>query len=93
MNQRRCFSTKEEGAPKKEEGGEAPKKDEKKKPAEEAKKGKQEDSSSSSSDEEGAAETLSKEDIVKIKKLIAEQDKEIETLKEQVKSYKEKLIY
>jgi len=36
---------------------------------------------------------LSKEDITKIKKLIAEQDKEIETLKEQVKNFKEKLVY
>ena len=50
------------------------------------------ESSSSSSDEEGS-EALSKEDIEKVKKLIGEQDKEIETLKEQVKQYKDKLIY
>jgi hypothetical protein len=36
---------------------------------------------------------LSKEDVKKIKQLIADQDKEIDTLKEQVKQFKEKLIY
>ena len=51
------------------------------------------DSTSSSSEDEGTAESLSKADVDKIKKLIAEQDKEIEVLKEQVKQYKEKLIY
>lgn len=57
------------------------------------KKAKEEDSTTSSSEDEGTAESLSKADIDKIKKLIAEQDKEIEGLKEQVKQYKEKLIY
>ena len=69
----------------------------KEKPAEPEKKTKtaskkQEDTSSSSSDEETAG-NLSPEDVKKIKALIAEQDKEIETLKEQNKQYKEKLIY
>ena len=55
---------------------------------------KQEDqSSSSSSDDEGTDATLSAEDIKKIKQLIADQDKEIDTLKEQVKTFKEKLVY
>lgn len=36
---------------------------------------------------------MSKEDIKKIKKLIIDQDKEIESLKEQTKQVKEKLIY
>jgi molecular chaperone GrpE len=49
--------------------------------------------SSSSSDSEAEPETLSKADIEKIKKLIGDQDKEIEALKEQVKQYKEKLVY
>jgi len=57
-----------------------------------AKKKKGEETSSSESDGE-SAESLSKADLDKIKKLIADQDKEIETLKEQVKQYKEKLIY
>lgn len=51
---------------------------------------KEETSSSSESDGE---ESLSKEDIQKIKKLIADQDKEIEALKETAKQYKDKLIY
>ena len=52
------------------------------------------DSSTSSSDEEQEAATeLTKDDIDKIKKLIADQDKEIETLKGEAKSYNEKLIY
>ena len=51
------------------------------------------ETTTSSSDDEGTAESLSKADVDKIKKLIAEQDKEIEVLKEQVKQYKEKLIY
>lgn len=75
---------------KKEEAKEEPKKAEDKKA--DAKKKAAEETTTSSSDEE-APETLSKEDINKIKKLISEQDKEIETLKEQVKTYKEKLIY
>jgi molecular chaperone GrpE len=79
----------EEAAAKKEATKEEPKKAEEKKA--DAKK-KAEESSTSSSDED-APETLSKEDIQKIKKLIGEQDKEIETLKEQVKQYKEKLVY
>ena len=67
---------------KKEEAKEEPKKGtEEKKTANK----KQEDSTSSSDEEGAAGETLSKEDIQKIKKLIGEQDKEIETLKEQVK--------
>ena len=53
---------------------------------------KKQEETSSSSDEETAS-NLSHEDVKKIKSLIAEQDKEIETLKEQVKQYKEKLIY
>ena len=52
---------------------------------------KQEDTSSSS--DEDTAGNLSPEDVKKIKALIADQDKEIETLKEQNKQYKEKLIY
>ncbi|CDW83210.1 protein grpe [Stylonychia lemnae] len=52
----------------------------------------QDDSSSSSSDEE-AADKLSREDVKAIKKLISEQETEIETLKAQVKSFKEKLVY
>lgn len=51
-----------------------------------------EDSSSSSSDEE-AADKLSKEDLKQIKNLIKEQETEIEKLKEQVKTLKEKYIY
>ena len=64
-----------------------------KKPADEKKDKKKADESSTSSSDEDSPETLSKTDIQKIKKLIAEQDKEIETLKEQVKQYKEKLVY
>ena len=67
--------------PKKEEAKEEPKKKEEEKKT----TNKKQEDSTSSSDEEGSAETLSKEDIQKIKKLIGEQDKEIETLKEQVK--------
>jgi molecular chaperone GrpE len=67
------------------------KKGDEKKAADAGKKKAEESSSSSESD--GEAESLSKADIEKIKKLIADQDKEIETLKEQVKQYKEKLIY
>lgn len=52
-----------------------------------------EDSSSSSSDEEATADKLSKEDIKQIKNLIKEQEAEIEKLKEQVKTLKEKYIY
>ena len=79
------------------EGAEAKKEETKeeapKKPVDDKKdKKKGAESSSSSSDEEGS-EALSKEDIEKVKKLIGEQDKEIETLKEQVKQYKDKLIY
>ena len=79
------------------EGAEAKKEESKeeapKKPVDDKKdKKKGAESSSSSSDEEGS-EALSKEDIEKVKKLIGEQDKEIETLKEQVKQYKDKLIY
>ena len=50
-----------------------------------------EDSSSSSSDEEGS--TLSREDVKQIKKLIQEQEQEIDKLKEQTKALKEKLVY
>jgi hypothetical protein len=71
----------EETSAKKEATKEEPKKAEEKK-ADTKKKA--EESSTSSSDED-APETLSKEDIQKIKKLIGEQDKEIETLKEQIK--------
>jgi molecular chaperone GrpE len=79
------------------EGAEAKKEETKeeapKKPVDDKKEKKKDaESSSSSSDEEGP-ESLSKNDIQKVKKLIADQDKEIETLKEQVKQYKEKLIY
>lgn len=51
----------------------------------------QQDSSSSSDDD--TPSKLSAEDIKKIKKLIAEQDKEIEKLKELSKQLKEKLVY
>lgn len=84
------------GATKEETKKEEPKEEPKKAAAEEKKadhkKKAAEESSTSSSDEEGS-ESLSKDDIQKIKKLIGEQDKEIETLKEQVKTFKEKLIY
>jgi hypothetical protein len=43
---------------------------------------------SSSTDEE-SPDALSKNDIQKVKKLIADQDKQIETLKAQGKQYKE----
>lgn len=62
-------------------------------PKKETKQEKKGEASSSSSDSDAEPETLSKADIEKIKKLISEQDKEIETLKEQVKQYKEKLVY
>lgn len=90
---------KEEAAPTKEEPKKeaAPeqKKDQKaaagdKKTADPKKKAEE---TSSSSESDGEAENLSKADIEKIKKLIADQDKEIETLKETTKQYKEKLIY
>ena len=98
MNQRAMFSNetgkKEEAPPK--ENASTEKADTKETKKEEEKKAgdnkKKNDESSSSSDDE-SAETLTKADIDKIKKLIAEQDKEIEKLKEQVKQYKEKLIY
>jgi hypothetical protein len=82
-----------EGNAKKEETKEEPPKkgaEEKKTADKTAKKG--EESSTSSSDEE-SPESLSKDDVQKIKKLIGDQDKEIVTLKEQVKQYKEKLVY
>ena len=65
----------------------------KKEEAKKDNKKKTEEASSSSESDEGEPETLSKADLDKIKKLIADQDKEIETLKEQVKNYKDKLIY
>ena len=49
---------------------------------------------SSSSDEEySPADTLTSDDIKEIKKLIKDQEKEIDTLKEQSKMFKDKLIY
>ncbi len=75
-------------APAKEEKKETVKKEEK----DTKKKAAAEDSSSSSSEEEGGS-TLSREDVKQIKKLISEQEVEIEKLKEQTKQLKEKLVY
>ncbi len=76
-------------APVKEEKKETVKKEEK----DTKKKAAAEDSSSSSSEEEGNGSTLSREDVKQIKKLISEQEVEIEKLKEQTKQLKEKLVY
>lgn len=96
----RMFSDKKEtttAAPKEEAKATEEKKEDpktyKKEEDKKEKKAASKDESTSSSDDEAAGESLSKADIDKIKKLIAEQDKEIETLKEQVKQYKDKLIY
>ena len=97
FSQVRMFSEKKETSAKEEEKATEEKKhDPKSQKKEEDKKDKKaasKDESTSSSEDEGTTESLSKADIDKIKKLIAEQDKEIEELKEQVKQYKEKLIY
>lgn len=50
-----------------------------------------EDTSSSSDEENGS--TLSQDDVKQIKKLISEQEAEIDKLKEQTKQLKEKLVY
>jgi molecular chaperone GrpE (heat shock protein) len=86
-SQRLSFATDDKKTEEKKGNAKEENKEEQKK---EAKKATEE--STSSSDEE-TPETLTKEDVKKIKQLIADQDKEIETLKEQVKSFKEKLIY
>lgn len=98
FTQARMFSDKKETSSAKEEGkpAEEKKQEAKTQKKEEDKKDKKtanKEDSTSSSEDEGSAESLSKADVDKIKKLIAEQDKEIEVLKEQVKQYKEKLIY
>jgi molecular chaperone GrpE len=63
-----------------------------KKQATAANNGKKEETTTSSSDED-VADTLTKEDIKKIKQLIADQDKEIDTLKGENKKLKERLMY
>lgn len=81
--------------PAKEKAAEPKKEEAKKKPEpkkETKAKSSSDDTTTSSSDEEGG-ESLSAEDIKKIKKLVTDQDKEIDTLKEQVKLFKEKLVY
>ena len=89
--QRFGFATDDKKGPeseaKKEEAKEEPnnKKATEEKKTEKASSNKKAEDTTSSSDEEGSGETLTKEDVQKIKKLIGEQDKEIETLKEQVK--------
>ena len=96
------FSSKNNEQEEKKDKPEEAKKDEKEpKQAEKGDKKKEgEASSTSSSEDEDTPSTLSKDDVKKIKKLITDQDKEIEELKAQLakakegeKTYKDKLIY
>lgn len=78
--------------PKKEDPKETAKSDDKKQDNKTDRKSQADsDTSSSSSGEEDSE--LSREDVKKIKQLITDQDKEIETLKQQVKQFKEKYMY